>query len=104
MLATSTGSGPTGTGGTLIIGDDVVSPAESDSKAGLASAIRWWDETLGSRLHTFRPANGRPIASTGLTLVVAGRRFPQYLHGASKWILRNWTAAKRSAESGRWRT
>jgi predicted phage terminase large subunit-like protein len=50
MIATSVDGSVTGRGGQYLIVDDLLNPAMAESDAERTSAIRWFDETLGSRL------------------------------------------------------
>jgi predicted phage terminase large subunit-like protein len=50
MIATSVGGTATGRGGDYVVGDDLQSPQMADSEAERESALRFWDESLGSRL------------------------------------------------------
>jgi predicted phage terminase large subunit-like protein len=50
MIATSVDGSVTGRGGSYIICDDLINPAMAESELEREGAIRWFDETLGSRL------------------------------------------------------
>ena len=50
MIATSVDASITGKGGGTIVCDDLINPAMAESEAERNHAIRWFDETLGSRL------------------------------------------------------
>jgi hypothetical protein len=50
MIATSVGASITGKGGNYVIADDLINPGQADSELEREGAIRWFDETLGSRL------------------------------------------------------
>ncbi|MBV8770816.1 MAG: terminase, partial [Deltaproteobacteria bacterium] len=50
MIATSVDGSITGRGGSYILCDDLINPAMAESDAERTTAIRWFDETLGSRL------------------------------------------------------
>jgi hypothetical protein len=50
MIATSVDASITGKGGSYILVDDLINPAMAESDAERTTAIRWFDETLGSRL------------------------------------------------------
>jgi predicted phage terminase large subunit-like protein len=50
MIATSVDGSVTGRGGSYVVCDDLINPAMSESDLEREGAIRWFDETLGSRL------------------------------------------------------
>lgn len=50
MSAVSVGGSVTGRGAMIIICDDLISPAQADSEAERETALRFFDETLSSRL------------------------------------------------------
>jgi hypothetical protein len=50
MIATSVDGSVTGRGGSYIVCDDLINPAMAESDLEREGAIRWFDETLGSRL------------------------------------------------------
>ena len=50
MIATSVDGSVTGRGGSYIFCDDLINPQMAESDAERTTAVRWFDETLGSRL------------------------------------------------------
>jgi hypothetical protein len=50
MIATSVDGSVTGRGGSYVVCDDLINPAMAESDLEREGAIRWFDETLGSRL------------------------------------------------------
>jgi predicted phage terminase large subunit-like protein len=50
MIATSVDGSVTGRGGSYIVCDDLINPQMAESEAERTTAVRWFDETLGSRL------------------------------------------------------
>jgi predicted phage terminase large subunit-like protein len=50
MIATSVDGSVTGRGGSYIVCDDLINPQMAESEAERTAAIRWFDESLGSRL------------------------------------------------------
>jgi predicted phage terminase large subunit-like protein len=50
MIATSVDGSVTGRGGSYVVCDDLINPQMAESDAERTTAIRWFDETLGSRL------------------------------------------------------
>jgi predicted phage terminase large subunit-like protein len=50
MIATSVDGSITGKGGSIVVCDDMINPAMAESDLERTRAIRWFDETLGSRL------------------------------------------------------
>jgi predicted phage terminase large subunit-like protein len=50
MIATSVDASITGRGGNYVVVDDLINPAMAESDIERTTAIRWFDETLGSRL------------------------------------------------------
>jgi hypothetical protein len=50
MIATSVGGTATGKGGDFIVADDLQNPEMSESKAEREQVIRFFDETLSTRL------------------------------------------------------
>ena len=60
MLATSVGASATGRGGNYLISDDLINPDMAESELEREGALRWFDETLSSRLDDKRA--GRIVA------------------------------------------
>lgn len=50
MISTSVGASITGKGGNYLVVDDLINPAQAESELEREAALRWFSETLGSRL------------------------------------------------------
>lgn len=72
MIATSVGASITGRGGNYVIADDLINPDQANSDTEREGAIRWFDETLGSRLDDKR---------TGRIIVIEQRTHQADLSG-----------------------